>query len=228
MAETIYDKELIEEFLKDPEHSSISHSDLAKALKNLANNEPQIFEEYLEKIPNEYLGDIALELPEKYLKKVITNLENDDLVEIVEELDSDDATDLLQDIEEIDEQKAKTILSSLDKEDQEEIKKLRKYDEHEAGAHMQTELFEANIEEIVRNSINRFKKLKEEDELDNVHQVFITGTFKKLMFIIPLEELILFDFEKTFKEQIKGREDDFKPIFARDTDNIEEVAQIFK
>jgi magnesium transporter len=228
MAETTYDKELIEEFLQDPEHSSISHTDLAKALKNLANNEPQIFEEYLETIPNEYLGDIALELPEKYLKQIILKLENGDLVEIVRELDSDDATDLLQNIEEIDEQKAKTILSSLDREDQEEIKKLRKYDEYEAGAHMQTELFEANIEQKVKEAISKLKKLKEEDELDNVHQVFITGTFKKLIFTIPLEELILFDFEKTFKEQIKRREDDFKPIFARDTDNIEEVAQLFK
>jgi magnesium transporter len=228
MAETIYDKELIEEFLQDPEHSTISHADLAKALKNLSNHEAEIFEEYLEKIPNEYLGDIALELPEKYLKKVIKNLENDDLVEIVEELDSDDATDLIQDIEEIDEQKAETILSSLDREDQEEIKKLRKYDEQEAGAHMQTELFKANIEQTIKEAISQLKKLKEEDELDNVHQVLITGTFKKLMFTIPLEELILFDFEKTFKEQIKGREDDFKPIFARDTDNIEEVAQLFK
>ena len=228
MSNITHDKELIEEFLQDPEHSSISHTDLAKALKHLANNAPEIFEEYLEKIPNEYLGDIALELPEKYLKKIITNLEDNDLVEIVEEMDSDDATDLLQDIEEIDEKKAEIILSSLDEEDQEDIKKLRKYDETEAGAHMQTELFEANIDETIRSAIQRLKKLKEEDELDNVHQVFITGTFNKLMFTIPLEELILFDFEKTFKEQIKGREEDFKPIFARDTDNIEEVAHLFK
>jgi len=228
MSDITHDKELIEEFLQDPEHSSISHTDLAKALKHLANNAPKIFEEYLEKIPNEYLGDIALELPEKYLKKIITNLEDNDLVEIVEEMDSDDATDLLQDIEEIDEKKAEIILSSLDEEDQEDIKKLRKYDETEAGAHMQTELFEANIDETIRSAIQRLKKLKEEDELDNVHQVFITGTFNKLMFTIPLEELILFDFEKTFKEQIKGREEDFKPIFARDTDNIEEVAHLFK
>jgi len=228
MSEIMHDIELIEEFLKDPEHSTISHTELARALKNLANNDPEVFEEYLEKIPNEYLGDIALELPEKYLKKIITNLEDDDLVEIVEELDSDDATDLIQDIGEIDEKKAETILSSLDEEDQEEIKKLRKYDEDQAGAHMQTELFKANIDEKVSDAIARFKKLKEEDELDNIHQVFITGTFNKLMFTVPLEELILFDFSKTFKEEIQGREDDFRPIFVRDTDNIEEVAQLFK
>jgi len=221
-------KNLLEEFLQDPEHSTISHFEVAKALKFLANTQTELFEEYLEKIPNEFLGDIALELPEKYLKKVITNLEDDDLKEIVEELDSDDATDLLQDICEIDKQKAETILSSLDEDDQEDIKKLRKYDENQAGAHMQTELFEANIEQSVTQAIANLKKLKEEDELDNVHQVYITGTFNKLMFSIPLEELILFDFQKTFKEQIQTRKDDFKPIFVRDTDDIDEVAQLFK
>ena len=219
---------LIEEFLKDPEHSSISFNDVAKNLKSISDTNPELFEEYLEKIPNEFLGDIALELPEKYLKKVVSNLENEDLVEIVEELDSDDATDLIQDIEDIDKNKAHQILSSLDHEDQEDIKKLRSYDENQAGAHMQTELFGANVDEKVIDAIERLKRLKAEGELDNIHQLFITGTFKKLMFVIPLEELILFDFNKTFKEQIKGREEDFKPIFVRDDEDIEEVATIFK
>ncbi len=219
---------IIEEFLKDPEHSNISFSDVAKALKSISKSDHELFEKYIEEIPNEYLGDIALELPEKYLKKILSKLQKEDLVEIVEELDSDDATDLIQDIEEIDESKAKEILSSLDEEDQEEIKKLRSYEESQAGAHMQMELFEANIDEKVADAIENLKKLKKSGELDNIHQLFITGTFKKLMFVVPLEELILFDFNKTFKEQIKGREEDFKPIFVRDTDDIEEVAQLFK
>ena len=228
MNEIDYEISIIEEFLKDPEHSKISYFDVAKALKFLSDHDFELFKEYIKKIPNEYLGDIALELPEKYLKKIIENLKDEDLKEIVEELDSDDATDLIQDIEEIDEQKANEILSSLDKEDQEEIKKLRKYDEHEAGAHMQMELFSANIDEQIKHAIDRLRELKKEKELDNIHQVYITGTFNKLMFSVPLEELILFDFNKTFKEEIKGREDDFKPIFVKDTDPIDEVAKIFK
>ncbi len=219
---------IIDEFLKDPEHSNISFSDLARTLKSISKRDHKLFEKYIEEIPNEFLGDIALELPEKYLKKILSKLQKEDLVEIVEELDSDDATDLIQDIEDIDKSKANEILSSLDKEDQEEIKKLRRYEESQAGAHMQMELFEANIDEKVIDAIENLKRLKKTGELDNIHQLFITGTFKKLMFVVPLEELILFDFNKTFKEQIKGREEDFKPIFVRDIDDIEEVAQLFK
>ncbi len=221
-------KELIELYLKDPEHSNIPTSDVAKALRKIAKSDPATFNEYLQKIPNEYLGDIALELPEKYLKGVLKELESEDLVEVLEELDSDDATDLIQDIEEIDKEKADEILSNINKEDREEIKKLKRYDEEETGAHMQTELFSANIEETVQESIDRLKDLKKSGELENVHQLYIVGTFGKLMFSIPLEDILTFDFNKTYKEIIRGHEEEFKPIFVHDSDNIHEVARIFR
>lgn len=228
MADIVIEKDLLDRFIENPENHDISFADVAKALISIERVDKDLFEKYIQKIPNEYLGDIALELPEKYLKKILTHLKKDDLVEIVEELESDDATDLLQDIEEIDEQKAEEIFQSLDKEDQEDIKKLRKYDEHQAGAHMQTELFSANIDEKVSDAINRFRELKKKNELTNIHQIFITGTFNQLLFVISLEDLILLDFDKTFKEQIKGHEEKYKPIFVRDDDDIETVLQVFK
>ncbi len=228
MADIVIEKDLLDRFIENPENHDISFADVAKALISIERVDKDLFEKYIQKIPNEYLGDIALELPEKYLKKILTHLKKDDLVEIVEELESDDATDLLQDIEEIDEQKAEEIFQSLDKEDQEDIKKLRKYDEHQAGAHMQTELFSANIDEKVSDAINRFRELKKKNELTNIHQIFITGTFNQLLFVISLEDLILLDFDKTFKEQIKGHEEEYKPIFVRDDDDIETVLQVFK
>ncbi len=220
--------ELIEEFLSAPQHSEHSYGDVAKFLKKLAKLDEEIFSRYLQKIPNEHLGDIALELPEKYLKDFIENLSKSDLVEVVEELDSDDATDLLQDIEEIDSKKADEILAELDEEDQEDIKKLKKYDEDSAGAIMQTELFSANYDEVIQESINRLREEKSRGELANIHQVFITGTFGKLMFAISLEDLLIFDFKKTYKEMLKENKDEFKPRYIRDSDKLEDVANLFK
>ncbi len=220
--------EIVDKFLQDPEHSTYSSIEVAKSLKNIANYDEDLFGEYLKKIPNEHLGDIALEFPEKYLKGFIEHLKEDDLKEVVEELDSDDATDLMQDIEEIDSTKADEILASLDSEDQEEIKRLKKYDEQSAGAIMQTELFWANYDEVIEESINRLKEEKKKGKLNNIHQVFITGTFNKLMFAISLEDLLTFDFSKTYKEVLVDRKDDFKPIYIRDTDKIEDVANEFK
>jgi len=223
-----YHVELIEEFLTDPEHTEFSYSEVARTLKQIAKEDEELFNSYLQKIPNEYLGDIALELPERYFKDLVENLSSTDLVEVVEELDSDDATDLMQDIEDVDSHKADEILAALDEDDQEEIKKLRKYDEDTAGAIMQTELFSANYDEVIQESVNRLKKEKESGELTNIHQVFITGTFKKLMFAISLEDILTFDFQKTYKEVLLENEENFKPRYARDDDKLEDVANIFK
>lgn len=220
--------ELIEDFLTDPEHTHYSDSEIARSLKQISKEDETVFNAFLQKIPNEHLGDIALELPEKYLKGFIEYLPKNDLVEVVEELDSDDATDLLQDIEDIDSDKADEILAALDEEDQEDIKKLRKYDENSAGAIMQTELFSAYYEEVIQDSINRLKEGKLLGELNNIHQVFITGPFEKLMFAISLEDILTFDFKKTYKEVLLENEEHYKSRYARDDDNLEDIANIFK
>jgi magnesium transporter len=219
---------LLELFLEDPSHANVSATEVAKALKQIYSSDEAEFNAYLQKIPNEHLGDIALELPEKHLKEVLNELPHHEMAEIVGELDSDDATDLIQDIEEIDQEKADAILSSLDEEDQEEIKMLKRYDEHQAGAHMQTELFSANYDEVIEESIKRLKEHKQEHKLVDMHNVFIVGTFGKLMFTIPFQDLITFDFSKTYKEMLLEDEEEYKPLYVRDDQDIDEVAQFFK
>ncbi len=219
---------LIELFVEDPSHATISPNEVAKSLKSIHKRDEALFNKYLQKIPNEHLGDIALELPEKYLKDVLNELPAKDLVEVIEELDSDDATDLIQDIEDIDQEKADEILSSLDAEDQEEIKMLKRYDENQAGAHMQIELFSASYDEVIQDSIARLKAYKKEDRLIDAHNVFIVGTFGKLMFTIPFQDLITFDFSKSYKEMLLSDEDDYKSQYVKDDDDIDDVAQFFK
>ncbi len=222
--------DVIEQYIKESAQSTTcSSTDVAKALKQIHKEDEELFNEYLKKIPSDSLGDIVLELSEKQLKGVINELDKDALVKVVEELDSDDATDLIQEIEDIDKERADEILSSLDEEDQEEIKKLKQYDENEAGAHMQTELFSASYDEVIADSIERLKKLKNEANLDDTHNVFIVGTFGKLMFTIPFDDLITFDFNKTYKEVLENEDiEQYKPLFVRDHDDIKDVANFFK
>ncbi len=219
---------LLEGFLEDPAHTNISATEIAKALKQIHKSDETLFNAYLQKIPNEYLGDIALELPEKHLKNVINELPHHEMAEVIGELDSDDATDLIQDIEDIDQEKADAILSSLDEEDQEEIKKLKRYDENQAGAYMQTELFSASYDEVIQDSIARLKEHKKDDRLIDTHNVFIVGTFGKLMFTIPFQDLITFDFSKTYKEMLLEQEEDYKSQYVKDDEDIDDVAQFFK
>ncbi len=220
--------ELLNDFISEKLDTEISPSEIAKILKNIKQEDENLFFEILKKIPSDILGEVVLELPEYYIKDIVEGVSSDQLIEAIEELESDDATDLLQDIEEVDEEKAKEILENLDEDDQNDIKRLRRYDENQAGAYMQTEVFTASYEEKIQTAINRLKEKKTEGELENIHQLFIVDSLGRLMFSIGLEDLILFNFSKTFKEEIEGREDEFRPIYVRDDDDINDVVHIFE
>ena len=220
--------EIIESYLSGKIDYEISVSDLAKYLKSIRADDETVFISLLQKFPNDILGDLVLELPEHYLKEIIENIPSEQLSEAIEDLESDDATDLIQDIEEIDEQIAEEILSSLDKEDQEDIKRLSRYDEEKAGAYMQTEVFTAFYDEKIQSAVDRLRDLKKTGELENVHQVSIVGKLDRLIYTISLEDLITFNFDKSFKKSLEGREDEFKPRYVRDDEDISKVIELFE
>ena len=223
-------KELIDQHLDENlEDGELSAYELAQHLKTLKKHDEELFAKYLEKLDPEILGDVAIELPDHMLKDVIDTLPAEKIVEALEELESDDATDLLQYIEDIDEDKARELFNELDKENQNEILRLRSYDEDRAGAHMQTELFSAHLEEKLGSAVTRLRQEKQEGKLENVSQLFIIDKNSVLQYAIPLEDLILFDFTKTLKQNIESTQiDHYKPHMANDMDLMQDVADMFQ
>ena len=223
-------KELIDQHLDENlEDGELSAYELAQHLKTLKKHDGELFAKYLEKLDPEILGDVAIELPDHMLKDVIDTLPAEKIVEALEELESDDATDLLQYIEDIDEDKARELFNELDKENQNEILRLRSYDEDRAGAHMQTELFSAHLEEKLGSAVARLRQEKQEGKLENVSQLFIIDKNSVLQYAIPLEDLILFDFTKTLKQNIESTQiDHYKPHMANDMDLMQDVADMFQ
>ena len=219
-------KELIDSHLNDTIEEELSPADLAQHLKTLKDHDEDLFTEYIEKLKPEILGDVAIELPDHMLKDVIETLPSEKIIEAIEELESDDAAELLEYIEDIDEQKAKELFDSLDKDDQEEILRIRSYDENEAGAYMQTELFSANLHEKLQTAVERLREQKENGELENISQLFIIDEKQILRYAIPLEDLILFNFNSTLEDIIaKSEEDKYKPHVAIDNEPIEDVVE---
>ena len=223
-------KELIDQHLAENlEDGELSAYELAQHLKTLKKHDEELFAKYLEKLDPEILGDVAIELPDHMLKDVIDTLPAEKIVEALEELESDDATDLLRYIEDIDEDKARELFNELDKENQNEILRLRSYDEDRAGAHMQTELFSAHLEEKLGSAVARLRQEKQEGKLENVSQLFIIDKNSILQYAIPLEDLILFDFTKTLKQNIESTQiDHYKPHMANDMDLMQDVADMFQ
>jgi magnesium transporter len=212
-------------YLQDRESHTLHPSEIAYLLRKVRKKESkEAFLETLRKIPQDILGDVLLELPEKIKDEAIEYFSSEELAQAIEGLESDDATDLVLDIDDVDEDKGEAVISHLDEEDREDIDKLRRYEEWQAGAWMQTELFDATLDETVQSSIDRLKALKESGELENIYQVFIINDQRRLITAIALEDLILYDFAKSYREVIETKE--FRSVEA--ATDIEEVAKMFE
>ncbi len=216
-----------EMYLYDPEENNIHPSDIAYLLKKIRSKETkEAFLELLEKVPHNVLGDVLLELPEKIKDEAIEALNSEELSSALKHLESDDATDLLQDIDDLDKEKSEAVVACLDEEDRIDIDKLRRYNEDQAGAWMQTELFDARLEESVQEAIDRLRHLKGEGKLENIYQLFLVDDNNRLLAGISLEDLIIMDFSRRFKDILAEEEYYFLSVEA--TEEIEEVAKMFE
>ena len=213
------------QYLNAHTHDELHPSDIANLLKDM--NEKS-FNEAVQAIPKELIADVALELPDRYFEDVVESFTVKELAESLTELESDDQTDFIQELEEVDKEMAQEVFNELDKEDQADILQLKQYEEDEAGAYMQIEVYTAGLEQNVHDVINDFATLRKQDELENIHYLFVTDSDKKLRYGIGLDNLLVFDFEKTLKENIELSPEKFKPIASTDHDDISDVVQKFQ
>ena len=215
----------LQDYLSAHEIGDMHPSDIAKILKSLSDSE---FSNAIKLVPKNLVGDVALALPDRYFDDVVENLSVDELSHAVTELESDDQVEFMQELEEADEEVASKVFENLHEDDQGEIAKLQTYDEDAAGAHMQLELFTAFKDEIVQDVIKRFARLRKENEIENVQNLFITDEDKKLKYAVGLDDLLIFDFSQTVIANIESSEENFEPIKAVDTDDIKEAVHLFE
>ncbi len=213
------------DYLNAHEIGDMHPTDIAKILKTLSDKE---FSDAIKIVPKNLVGDVALSLPDRYFDDVVENLSVDELSHAVTELESDDQAEFMQELEELDKNVASQVFLNLHIDDQEEIQKLKTYDEDQAGSHMQLELFTAYKNEIVQDVIKRFATLRKENKVENVQNLFITDEDKKLRYAVGLDDLLIFDFSKTVIQNIDTSEENFEPIKAIDTDDIKEVVHVFE
>ena len=93
---------------------------------------------------------------------------------------------------------------------------------------MQLEVFTSYEDEVVQDVIKRFARLRKEHELENVQNLFVVDRRDKLLYAVGLDDLLIFNFSKTIKENIEESEESFEPKVARDTEDIKEVVHYFE
>ena len=175
------------QYLDAHPHDELHPSEIANLLKDL---DEKSFNEAVQAIPKELIADVALELPDRYFEDVVESFTTKELADSVAELESDDQTDFMQELEEVDEGIAKAVFNQLDEDDQADILKLKQYDEDEAGAYMQVEVYTAKLHDTVHDVIREFAQLRRKDELENVNYLFVTDKEKNLRYGIGLDHLV--------------------------------------
>ncbi|QOY52257.1 magnesium transporter [Candidatus Sulfurimonas baltica] len=215
----------LQEYLNSHEPSEVHPSDIAKILKQLDDSK---FADALKLVPRDLIGDVALALPDRYFDDVVGNLSVDELRHAVTELESDDQVDFMHELVEVDVNIASEVFETLDDEDKKEITRLQTYDDEEAGAYMQLEVFTADKDEVVHDVIKRFGELRKAKTIENIQNLFIVSSDKKLRFTVGLDDLLVFDFDKTLLENIEQSEDSFEPKKAQDRESIKDVVHYFE
>ena len=213
------------QYLNEYSHDELHPSEIANLLKDLSEKD---FNEAIQFIPKELVADVALELPDRYFEDVVESFTVQELAESVTELESDDQTDFMQELEEVDSQMAQEVFDELHIDDQADILHLKQYDEDEAGSYMQTEVYTANLHHTVHDVIKEFAELRKKDELENVYYLFVTEEDNTLRYGIGLDNLLVFDFDKTLQENIEENPEKYKSVVGNNHDDIHDIVQKFQ
>jgi len=215
----------LERYLHSHDTEELHPSEIANLLKDM---DEQSFNAAIQTIPNELIADVALELPDRYFGDIIEQYTPKEIAQSLSDLESDDQTDFIQDLEEHNEAVAKEVFAHLDEEDQADILHLKQYDEDEAGAYMQKEVYAASLEHTVNEVIHDFAKLRRGGELENVQYIFITDTQGVLHYGVSLDNLLTFDFDKSLKDNIERSPESYLVIRAEDHEEIDEIVKKFQ
>ena len=174
--------------------------DISEQLLKLRDLDEDEYSKQLKKIPSTLLAEVVSEMPALVQEEVSEYISTKKLVALTSNMDTDDAADFIQNISEDNEDLAQEILESFDDQEKEILEQLISYEDNEAGAYMQTELFSAKIDENIGDAIKRLKELKEIGKVDNIWHCHIMNKKGIYLGSVGLEELIIFEHNLKFSD----------------------------
>ncbi len=198
--------------------------EIAELLDEVREKDKKRFIDLLKSFPEDLKADVLSELSKTAQEDALEAINAKELANIIEEMDTDDAADIVQQIEEIDETKAEKVLDEIDTEESKVLRELIGYDENEAGAHMQTELFKAYIDEAIGESVKRLKQMKQEGGLDNAYHVFIVDSRDRFLGMMPMEDLVLQGPDEVYRNALE--KEGALTVSVNPKDSIDKVIEL--
>lgn len=205
----------------------IHPSNIAERIKHIDISEVEELERAISSIDIEILGDVALLLPSVYVQEVLRLTNVDNLHISISELETDDKTDLLKILEEFDKEKYTQIINKLNQYEKDNIEYLKRYQESEAGAFMQTEIFDGFLHQNINDLRDKLKRRKANNSLENIQNLFVKDDKGSLVGSIPLDDLFICDYEKSLGVVIAEAGNRYKPLYINDKEDIEVVIKMF-
>ncbi len=193
----------------------LSPGDLSEALRPLSVEETA---RVLRVLPADPLAEVLSEIDNRSLSVLFTLLGVEEIADIIEEMPSDEATDV---IGELDQEHAAEILAAMDEEERSEVTELLQYAPETAGGLMAKEYASCRETQTCGEAIGALRAL-DEDDLAEIHFVFVVDAADRLTGRLPLTRLIVSDPATPVTEVMEA-----DPLYVEVDLDQEEVANFF-
>ncbi len=137
-------------------------------------------------LPSEMAADVLMNIEDHSLEDVLRDMPSETVAALASELESDDAADV---VGALDETRQFEVLSMVDEEERGDIESLLRYADESAGGIMSSELVYVNQDARVQDAVELIRKAA--DEIDEIHNVYVTDRYHRLRGVLPLRELVL-------------------------------------
>lgn len=141
-------------------------------------------------LPADLASDVLAEINNRSFNALMQLLDIEAIADLVEDMPSDEATDLLGELEE---DQAREILAAMEEEERGEVAELLQYSPDTAGGLMAKEFVAVPADASCRQAVEAVRAVEEEDEdeLEQLHFIFVVDDSGRLVGRIPLVKMLL-------------------------------------
>jgi len=164
----------------------------------------------------EPLADVLAEIDARSTSAFFTLLDHDEIADILEEMPSDEATDI---IAEMDEDEQQAVLEAMEAEEAKDVAELLQYPPETAGGIMGKEVLTGRDGERCGAAVATLRQF-DQDELAEMHFVFVLDDRERLVGRVPLFRLLLTDPEEPINSIMEP-----DPLYVEVDLDQEDVAQ---
>src|SRR5450755_211242 len=157
-------------------------ADLADIVENLGHEDRNAL---FGTMDSESAAELLTEVDHDMQTQIIESLDAEKAADILEEMEPSEAADLLNELED---DRSEQILDEMEQEEKEEVEELREFSDNSAGGLMDPGYLSFSEHTTVAQAMEELKK--NEEILEDIHDLFLVDEEEHLCSAVPLAKLI--------------------------------------